>query len=271
MGPVRVFEWNPSRPVLPGRLGRRLPLRRPVNNFGDLLGPLVVQRLLRARGIDPGRSRTTGTLFSVGSVLHFAITGDVVWGTGRNGKEGDAAHDFTSLDVRAVRGPLTRDFLRARGIEVPEVYGDPALLLPGLMPELVAASKDKQHAVTIVPNLNDMRRERLRGPQVLDPTSPVLTCLNRIAQSALVVGSSLHGIVVAEALGIPARLVVSGSENVFKYDDYYRGTGRTNYTAAETNAAAIAMGGETGLDWSPDPLLEAFPADLWTDGATAAA
>jgi pyruvyltransferase len=251
------------RPVLPGRLGARVPLRRPVDNFGDLLGPLVVELMLRQRGAAPARSGSTVTLFSVGSVLHFAADGDVVWGAGVNGKVDRSAHAFRRLDVRAVRGPLSRAFLASRGIAAPEVYGDPALLLPDLLPGLRRLAATKTHPLTVVPNLNDVRRYGIRATDTVHPRSPVRHCLRRIAQSELVVGSSLHGIVVAESLGIPARLVESRTEHRAKYEDYYAGTGRSDFCPAASVPEAVRLGGEPAPRWSPEPLRRAFPYDLW--------
>lgn len=49
---------------------------------------------------------------------------DTIWGTGINGKVSEDLHKFEKLDVRAVRGPLTRNYLISKGINCPEVYGD---------------------------------------------------------------------------------------------------------------------------------------------------
>lgn len=266
MSHPRVFNWNPNRPVFTGRIGRRIPLQRPVNNFGDLIGPLVVEHMLARQGLSSAGEAGERSLFSVGSVMHFASTGDTVWGTGVNGKVPEDSYTFSELDVRAVRGPLTRRFLLDRGLTVPEVYGDPALLLATLRPDLRELSARKLHPVTVVPNFNDLAHYKPFGPEVLHPQRPLEECLRRIAQSELVVGSSLHGVIVAEAFGVPARLITSKAEHVFKYDDYYQGTGRTSWTAAASVSQALEMGGEAPIDWSPDPLLAAFPYDLW--GAT---
>jgi pyruvyltransferase len=249
---------------LPPRLARWLPVGRRVNNFGDLLGPLVVSRILTRHGIDPAQGRRECTLFSVGSVLHFASDDDVVWGSGINGKMPADSYLFHQLDVRAVRGPLTRDFLHSRGIEVPATFGDPALLLPGLAPELFAGASRGEHAITIVPNFNDFPGYSAE-PDVLDPRAPLEVCLGRIAGSRLVVGSSLHAIVVAESLGIPARVVASEAEHPFKYEDYYRGTGRADVEAAGSVKEAIAMGGRDLPEFDADGLIEAFPVDLWAE------
>ena len=261
---VELFSWNPKWPVCRGRVSRFVPIERPVNNFGDLLGPIIIERLRRMADL-PTETRTARRLLSVGSVLHFARDGDVIWGSGVNGKIPLDSYDFTFLDVRAVRGPHTRALLQDRGINVPAVFGDPALLLPHVAPELLNASRHKRHKLTIVPNMEDLRRHRsLRlAPNVLNPRSGLRHCLYRIVRSELVVGSSLHAIVVAEAFGIPARVVESKVEHHLKYADYYAGTGRGSYSPVPTVQEAILAGGEPLPNLSVRPLLDAFPADLW--------
>lgn len=261
---VQVFNWNPRRSRLPYALTKRLPLDvgRRVNNFGDLLGPLVVSRILALHQIDLRAAISERRLLSIGSVLHFAHNNDVIWGTGVNGKIPSAAYHFETLDVRAVRGPHTRNFLSSRGVNAPAVFGDPGLLLPHVIPELVTSARVKRHPLTVVPNFNDFPTY-FDGPELLDPCAPVDVCLRRIAQSEFVAGSSLHAIVVAESLGIPARLISSKNESIFKYQDYYLGTGRPDPKIANTVAEAVQMGGEQGPDFDPQTLLSAFPFDLW--------
>jgi pyruvyltransferase len=259
---VPVLHWNPVRKT--GIWGRRSLRARTVDNFGDLLGPLVVEGLVKRFGLTDAGQRSDRRLLSIGSILQFSTPGDVVWGSGVNGKVGADEYHLSGLDVRAVRGPLTRDILRERfGLAVPEVYGDPGLLLPYVQPQLTEWAKEKRFDVTIVPNLNDLRHAP-RTPNTISPRAELWTVLRRIAQSRFVVGSSLHGVIVAEALGIPARAVVSPLESPLKYQDYYLGTGRDPEGAfSPTVANALAKGGAQPPAWSPHPLLTAFPADLW--------
>ena len=264
---VELVHWNPARPVLPTRIGRRLPFRRPVNNFGDLLGPEIVAAILAQRGIRSEDAVAERRLLSVGSVLRLAGDGDVVWGTGVNGKSLDQPYAFTTLDVRAVRGPLTREFLLGRGQDVPEVYGDPGLLTGLLWPRETVRRPQWATGTLVVPNLNDWSSYR-RGPDVMDPRSDLPTCIARIASADFVTGSSLHAIVLAESFGIPARFIASGHEPAFKYEDYYLGSGRSGYHPARSIALAMELGGEVPPVWSADPLLEAFPADLWRAAST---
>jgi pyruvyltransferase len=263
--PVEVVNWNPRRPVLHGKLGRLVPWRRPVNNFGDLLGPMIVSKIVVDNNLaEPAVPRR---LLAVGSILNLARTGDVIWGIGANGKTLDRPASYRELDIRAVRGPLTRTFLQAKGYEVPEIYGDPGLLVGSLWPREQTARGFLPRAATVVPNLNDMHHAAGRSDAIA-PTTDIWETLGTIASSDLVVGSSLHAIVVAESFGIPARLVTSSVEPRFKFEDYYRGTGRPGFRPAPDVDTAISWGGEPLPSWDPKPLLDAFPRDLWVSASS---
>ena len=46
MSSIEIVHFNPKRRVFKGKLGRLIPIKRPVNNFGDLLGPEIVRFIL---------------------------------------------------------------------------------------------------------------------------------------------------------------------------------------------------------------------------------
>lgn len=259
---VEVVHWNPKRPMVPGRLGRLVPVRRRVSNFGDLLGPMIVSRIVANHGLTERDG--TRRLLAVGSIINLARAGDVIWGVGANGKTLHRLTTYRELDIRAVRGPLTRAFLQEKGYHVPAIYGDPGMLLGRLWPREHAARRVRPRPVTVVPNFNDMPHAVGRS-DVVDPRTYVWDVLGALAASDLVVGSSLHAIVVAESFGVPARLVTSSVEPRFKYEDYYRGTGRNEFRPAPDVETAIDWGGEPLPSWDPKPLLDAFPRDLWAD------
>src|SRR5258708_1018524 len=88
-------------------------------NFGDFLSQVVGDLMLAKKGITLGdETKQNCQLLAIGSILHFARDGAIIWGAGVNGKIPPADHRFRHLDVRAVRGPLTREFLIHRGISV---------------------------------------------------------------------------------------------------------------------------------------------------------
>lgn len=259
---VEVVHWNPRRPLYRGRLTRFGPR---LNNFGDVLGPVIVKEMLKKAGVNRRGNDSSRRLLAVGSIMHFASEGDAVWGTGVNGKK-LAAELPGGLDVRAVRGPLTRRILEAKGIAVPAVFGDPGLLVGQLWSRDQLAARQPQRRFSIVPNFHDYPLVPSTA-QTIDPTGKLWEVIGKIAASDFVVGSSLHGIIIAESLGIPARLVVSGTEPLFKYRDYYEGTGRAAFMPAKSVDEALALKGEPLPDWDPTPLQNAFPYDLWSTKA----
>jgi len=65
-----------------------------------------------------------GTLLDA---VNYSNAQTIVWGSGVSGQERSFVHPDNIL---AVRGPKTKGFCDRYGVQCPEVYGDPALLLP---------------------------------------------------------------------------------------------------------------------------------------------
>ena len=128
---------------------------RTFENFGDILSIKLVERIVDSpvRRYQKGQRPIEKKLLAMGSLLFFALDGDVLWGTGCNFKRTDFR--FKSLDVRSVRGPLTRTLLKEQlGIECPEIYGDPALLFPYFFPEF-KKNKNPSHNYLIIAHYED--------------------------------------------------------------------------------------------------------------------
>jgi pyruvyltransferase len=247
---VEVFSWHPAGSV----------------NFGDELARTIVDLMLAQKGLTMfDEVKKTRLLMSVGSVLHLADNDTVVWGTGRSGRVPDRRHLFQQLDIRAVRGPRTRDFLISQGYQVPEVFGDPGLLLPALTGDRFAPTHEKE--VVFIPNLNDYEMgvdfSSIKIP-VLNPRQSWNKAIAELLRYNFVLASSLHGLIIAEAYGIPARYVrLSDGEDLFKYHDYYEGTGRLLGDFATSVPEGMEMGGNEPLHYSPGKLMQSFPYDLW--------
>src|SRR5690242_4901490 len=102
----------------------RIPSRP---NFGDALTPWLIRRLagrppLFVRPEDPRVK-----YFAAGSILSYVGPRCIVWGSGI-ATDDDLV--LPAAQLLAVRGPLSRAAALACGGKCPEVYGDPALLLP---------------------------------------------------------------------------------------------------------------------------------------------
>jgi pyruvyltransferase len=249
---VEIFEWRPSRAGLP--TGER--------NFGDHLSRIVSAGVLASRNrVEEEEVSRSRRLFTVGSVLHFTAESDVVWGSGVNGKIAPERHLSHNLDIRAVRGPLTANFLRQRGLEVPSIYGDPARLLPTIFPNRFRRTEERDFV--FVPNLHDFPQVHTLD-NVISPLWGWNRVVTEILRARLVLSSSLHGLVIADAFGIPARYVrLSSTESPFKYEDYALGVGRPLLEPATSVAQGREMGGDIAPPYDPEPLLAAFPWDLW--------
>lgn len=256
-----IVHWNPKRWTRRGRgpVSRWVPSRRGFNNFGDLLGPIISRRLHERLNL--GRPRDRGSrLLTVGSIMRLGQEGDIVWGSGINGKSVDETR-FPILDVRAVRGPRTAQVLRSFGNDVPEVFGDPALLIPYLWTDEELGVERGTGGVVLMPNYNDIR---LWPSHAMDPRGDPMQRIRALASATRVIASSLHALVIAEAFGVPAVLVASSREKPFKYQDYYEGTGRQLPEAASAWLDALDTPAAPPIDgWDHNALIDAFPADLW--------
>lgn len=240
-------------------------------NFGDYLSFVIVGELLNRSKAFPLRVRKAEQkLLALGSVMHFANTGDVVWGTGVNGKMPLDRHKFDDLDVRMVRGPLTRDFLKDQGVSVPgDVYGDPAILLPYLFPKLKA--KPVSGKVIVLPNFNELDQIRpliSSGFNLVSPVGYWRDIVKQILSSELVLTSSLHGLIIAEVFNVPVRFVAPcGGETLFKYDDYLQGTGRQMKVQPQSFLQGIHQ--DMGVTFSPpiinvEGMIGKFPLDFFS-------
>lgn len=237
-------------------------------NFGDFLSLKLVERIVE-QPVDVYNKKKHGAdrkLLAIGSILYFAKQGDVVWGSGVNGKRPfREEYQFDDLDVRAVRGPLTENFLKENfGIEVPRVYGDPALLVPYFFPEF-KKSENPQHDYIVIPHYSEKKFFPLQEDgSVVYPTDPWDEVIKKILDSKFVISSSLHGIILAEAYGIPARLLrITEKEPFLKYQDYYYGTSRPHFQFATSVEEALLMGGEKPFECDLEKLYQAFPFEFW--------
>lgn len=240
----------------------------PFVNFGDYLSYKIVERIVG--NVHKTYIKKTKTpekmLLALGSVLYFARENDVVWASGYNGKylrKSDYA--FAQLDVRAVRGPMTRAFLKDTfEIECPEIYGDPALLMPYLFPEFQRAESPSRDYI-VIPHYSERKLfSKDSDEHIVHPTDPWDYVVRQILDSQFVISSSLHGIIVAEAYGIPARLLrVTEKEPIIKYQDYYFGTNRPDFQFATSIEEALRMGGEPPFECDLQKLYETFPFEFW--------
>lgn len=193
-------------------------------NFGDALTPWLIRRLTGIYPTFTPPDHPAEKYLCVGSIIALARVGCVVWGAGIMNRTDTIAADATLL---AVRGPLTRRKALDCGARCPDVLGDPAMLLPRLHPPAATV----EFAVGLVPHFSDAPRlagGSYGGAALVDIQAPVEQVINLITACRAVVSSSLHGLIVAHAYGIPAvwvkfRDLPSGDD--VKFHDYLASVG----------------------------------------------
>ena len=193
------------------------------NNFGDKLTPYLVKKLV---GRDCILKKTPGKLLGVGSILHWAMEGDTIWGSGLISPR--HLPKSNKLNVLALRGPMTADILSKLGVDTKNcIYGDPGLLLSRVYKPRVSI----EYPIGIVPHYVDVEIAKKEYPNchLIDVTLPIEKFIDEINKCGRILSSSLHGLVTADSYGIPNdRMVLSNNlmGGNFKFLDYYLGKNR---------------------------------------------
>ncbi len=204
-------------------------------NWGDNLSRILVGLISPSTKIITNRYtynfRKREDYLCIGSIITWMTTSrSIIWGSGV--VYPDKTISAKPKQVLAVRGPLTRAYLQGQGITCPEIYGDPALLLPRYYQP---ASKQKKYKLGIVPHMRDhdnpivkalKRRDDLLIIDVRD-IHPWTKVVDQINQCEHIISSSLHGIIVADAYEVPNRWVEfeGGEQKAYAFHDYLQSVG----------------------------------------------
>lgn len=183
-----------------------------VRNFGDYLTDTLLTQL----GIQHvWAAPDDADLVVSGSILEqlpCCWPGTVV---GAGAMFWDSVLHLEHTNVLAVRGPLSAAM----------VDRDVALGDPGLMASLIIRPQPVTYDLGIIPHWSDTSlAERFSYGTVIDVKRGPMAVMTDIAKCRKVVSSSLHGIICADAFGIPRQAELppfdpkGGSD--FKWDDY---------------------------------------------------
>ena len=236
-------------------------------NLGDYLAIPIYEYMLKRNGIDKDQKvKGTKHLYTIGSLILLGYQDATIWGSGILQSEPEGfvwkRSSYRKLDVRCVRGPETKRRLEENGYDVSKCkFGDPGVLMP-LIYKPREYDKKKDYSVI----LHMAKKDESIGNQIDILTNDWKDTIDQIYNSKLIISSSLHGCILAEAYGIPAILLdkLEGGDR-FKYNDYYYSTGRMKYPVCKTVEEALAMPVPEVPDLSElqNNLLESFPVDLW--------
>ena len=239
MNPIRLVYWHTT-----------------TDNYGDLLSPFLVYELSGCEIIQKNyfvgnfkshfyhtihsllhgdwnfRSRYhfpfESTVLGIGSILYTGNHRSLIWGAGFMSSD----ERCTGGTVLALRGKYSLEMIKqqiANGDSISlsknVVLGDPALLLPLIL----SVSKHKQYKLGIIPHFSEVDWFKanygdrfhiidLRSTDIEGITRDITSCEN-------ILSTSLHGIIVPHAYGIPALWMEhTGLESYtkgFKFRDYF--------------------------------------------------
>jgi hypothetical protein len=279
----------------------------PVGNFGDAASAVVVAALAGRQVAHRAFNSKHRRVVAIGTIGQGQSAGAVhVWGTGFDPKRAPVgpsdAGFFAAPDVEytvhATRGPYSRATLLRAGIAAPAIYGDPAWFLP----RILHPRPQPRHELGVILHISELVSPgpvaqplphllRYRGGEVdgvhlistyhepswqgfQDKLAELLSCKRIISRS-------LHGMILADAYGIPCLYMADGEPGMQRLDieagygsvdhrfaDAYRGFGRSRLAAfglpKDQPSRWDEVMGAADQMWEPlsftgEALFEAFP------------
>lgn len=175
-------------------------------------------------------------ILCIGSIITWMTTPrSIIWGSGVQFPDEEILYNGKVIKpkkVLAVRGPLTRKYLLERNIDCPEIYGDPALLLPRYYTSRI----EKKHKIGIIPHFKEKKSEQVNdliqkyGFHFIDIQNfkNWKNLIDEINSCEFILSSSLHGIIIADAYGVPNSWVEFEIQNLkrFTFMDYFLSVGK---------------------------------------------
>lgn len=212
---IRLYRWKGKR-------------QDNLENYGDLLSFYLARKISNQK-IIPIQHPTKGVqryffknYLSIGSIISSATEKSIVWGSGII----KAKDNISKAKFLAVRGPQTRKRILDLGYNCPEIYGDPAILLPNFYNPII----EKKCKIGIIPHYVDYQEvcEVFKGNQKVKVinlmTNSIENTTKEILECERIISSSLHGVIIAQTYRVPA-LWVKFSNKLFgdniKFYDYY--------------------------------------------------
>lgn len=276
----------------------------PYSNFGDELPPYLIEKITGRKDLTLGSPPpfTTPTLVTVGSILDLNMMNEnsIIWGTGtldtkcltlprvkffpisKLYRQIRKRSNINQPDIRAVRGPRTREMLLRLGLKCPAIYGDPAILLPKFyMPKPlgrrfpIGLVLHHSHHLTVGQVKFCSQQGILPIPIIRKGKEDIENIIDEICSCDRIFASSLHGLIVAQAYGVPAQWIKVSrwpihKDDWHKFEDYFLGSGQDIQNAIEIDLSEKGIRSLVKFDVTDikpfngvEPLLDAFPTDFF--------
>ncbi|HHX59490.1 MAG TPA: polysaccharide pyruvyl transferase family protein [Epulopiscium sp.] len=210
-----------------------------INRFLKLIKRLVLNQISFKNALSVLNSlRFKKYYIAIGSIIKSAEGRNCqVWGSGLMSRS-DIINKCTFF---AVRGEITRKRIKELGYNVPLAIGDPALLLP----IIYRPNSNKIYDLGVIPHFVQMTElsKKLTSTNenilIIDLLKDPETVIEQINSCKKTLSSSLHGIIVSHAYGIPSLWCNLGETTLHgddvKFDDYFSSVNIKWYPKNEIN------------------------------------
>lgn len=232
---VRCYYWNSRKVTLKGYAwlkisGKYNGLQLLYGNAGDIFNEDLIKWLYNE---EPTNISDSGNrLLLVGSIMSQVRENDLLAGIGWKGNQSQINWEaLKKCSIIGLRGPLTFEYLKGKGIDVSAVESllDPGLLI-GLIHKDVLKTEVIKNRVLFIPHYREhyeySKKGIPKGIRVVAIDNQPRRIMKEILSAELVYTSSLHVIIFCHALGRPCVLVKPQTEEPeFKYKDYFASVG----------------------------------------------
>lgn len=210
-----------------------------ITNMGDQLNKFIIDKMFGLKIVSEGIEKSN--FVCIGSSMNNLFVDDTNTNRGMKYELNILGNGFLS-DMDLQRKKTIRDkinFIGVRGLKTKEKLefyfqkrivckvGDPGLIICNL----ISNNTDKLYSIGFIPHWREISLDRIRNIKeeyknsfIIDVRNPPDLVIEQILQCETIISSSLHGCIVADALGIP-NVLVRISElplgDGFKYKDYY--------------------------------------------------
>lgn len=210
------------------------------NNFGDDINVYLIRELTRRPVVvyfNLWRKFFDYTNYMcIGSIIEgMTNSHTIIWGAGAM-YGGNCKLSAKPKKVLCVRGEKTRNYLLAKGVTCPEVFGDPAILLPIIYKPI----HTKKYKLGIIPHVIEQEHPliiNLKSRELCDVCIIDFknycdwhSVIDIICSCERILSSSLHGLIISNAYGIPNKWMKLSDKifgGYFKFLDYFSAISKT--------------------------------------------
>jgi len=189
------------------------------NNIGDSMNYWLANKITGKPVHFVPRESDQRKFICVGSILNWADSCSIVWGAGLANQTDTVNPDASILSTR---GPVSTQIAKEHGAVVvfKEQYGDPALLASKYYRGRMGCRNTK---VGLIPHYADLHAIQSvdHNFKIINVFDPIEKIVDEIKKCQVILSSSLHGLILADAYGVPNRHI--------KISDYVLGDGLKFY------------------------------------------